>query len=52
MVHCYGLVCQASYDYLGRGLDTNDRIVITELTSGRHQGWLRESVWDWVNARL
>lgn len=33
-------------------LDDNDRIFITKLNSGGHQGWLAKDVWDWINARL
>jgi len=33
-------------------LDKNDRIFVTKLVSGNHQGWLSQSVWDWINARL
>jgi hypothetical protein len=33
-------------------LDKNDRLVVTKLTSGDHQGWLAQDVWDWINARL
>lgn len=33
-------------------LDNNDRLVVTRLVSGQHQGWLDPSVWKWINARL
>lgn len=33
-------------------LDTNDRLFVTKLVSGNHQGWLAKNVWDWINARL
>lgn len=33
-------------------MDSNDKIIVTQLQSGRHQGWLSQSVWDWINARL
>lgn len=33
-------------------LDGNDRLFISKLTSGNHQGWLSKQVWDWINARL
>ena len=33
-------------------LDDNDRIIVTKLVSGNHQGWLDKTVWDWINARL
>lgn len=33
-------------------LDGNDRLFISKLHSGNHQGWLSKQVWDWINARL
>jgi hypothetical protein len=33
-------------------LDNNDRLFVTKLVSGQHQGWLSKGVWDWINARL
>ena len=39
-------------DDLRRNLDDNDRIVVTKLVSGNHQGWLAEEAWDWISARL
>ena len=33
-------------------LDDNDRLFVTKLTGGGHQGWLAKTVWDWINARL
>jgi len=33
-------------------LDDNDRLFVSKLTSGNHQGWLSKQVWDWINARL
>ena len=33
-------------------LDGNDRLVVTKLVTGQHQGWLDKSIWDWINARL
>lgn len=33
-------------------MDSNDRIIVTQLESGKHQGWLSENVWDWINTRL
>ena len=33
-------------------LDTNDRIFVSQVTNGNHQGWLDKQVWDWINARL
>lgn len=36
---------------LRKKLDDNDRIIVTKLVSGNHQGWLDEKVWEWINAR-
>ena len=33
-------------------LDKNDRLFVSRLTSGTHQGWLSQQVWDWINARI
>ena len=33
-------------------LDSNDRLFVTKLISGNHQGWLAKDVWEWINARL
>ena len=38
--------------YLRQKLDANDRLFVTRLISGEHQGWLTKSVWDWINQRL
>ncbi|MFZ3023121.1 MULTISPECIES: hypothetical protein [Pseudomonadaceae] len=32
-------------------LDANDRIFVSQVTNGNHQGWLDKQVWDWINAR-
>lgn len=37
---------------LRKKLDDNDRIIVTKLISGGHQGWLSQAVWNWINARL
>jgi hypothetical protein len=39
-------------DDLRKKLDDNDRIIVTKLISGNHQGWLGKDVWEWINARL
>jgi hypothetical protein len=39
-------------DTLRKRLDDNDRLVVTKLVSGSHQGWLSKTTWDWINARL
>ncbi len=33
-------------------IDDNDRLLVTQLVTGQHQGWLSKSVWEWINARL
>lgn len=38
--------------YLRQKLDTNDRLFVSQLNRGGHQGWLSKNVWDWINARL
>jgi len=39
-------------DFLRKKMDSNDRLFITKLVSGNHQGWLSKDVWDWINARI
>jgi hypothetical protein len=39
-------------DDLRKKLDSNDRIIVTKLVAGNHQGWLDKTVWDWIDARL
>lgn len=38
--------------YLRQKLDENDRLVVTQLVRGGHQGWLAKDVWDWINQHL
>lgn len=38
-------------DDLRERLDSNDRIIVLSMT-GDHQGWLSQSVWDWINKHL
>jgi len=33
-------------------MNDSDRLVVTKLVSGQHQGWLDADVWAWINARL
>jgi hypothetical protein len=42
---------QVSAD-LEKKLDDNDRLVVTKLVPGTHQGRLLGPVWDWINARI
>lgn len=39
-------------DDLRLKLDLNDRIFVTKVNNGEHQGWLSKNVWEWINARL
>ena len=39
-------------DHLRQKLDDNDRLFVTKLDRGNHQGWLSKSTWEWINARL
>ena len=34
--------------YLRQKLDNNDRLFISKLNSGQHQGWLNKDVWEWI----
>jgi hypothetical protein len=38
--------------FLRQKLDNNDRLFVSKLRSGEHQGWLAQNVWDWINKRL
>lgn len=38
--------------FLRQKLDTNDRLFISKLSSGQHQGWLDTATWAWIKARL
>lgn len=42
---------QVSSDLRGY-MDGNDKLIVTKLNRGEHQGWLAKTVWDWINARL
>ena len=33
-------------------IDSTDRLIVTQLHQGTHQGWLHKDVWAWINARL
>lgn len=39
-------------DDLRQRLDDNDRLFVTTLSSGAHQGWLSKTVWEWINPKL
>ena len=38
--------------YLRQKVDDNDRLIVTKLNNGAHQGWLSKATWDWINDRL
>ncbi|MNC03952.1 hypothetical protein D3C81_831700 [compost metagenome] len=50
-LHSAATATQISDD-LRLKLDLNDRIFVTKVNAGEHQGWLSKSVWEWINARL
>jgi hypothetical protein len=37
---------------LRKNLDNNDRLLVSKMNRGEHQGWLDRATWDWINARL
>lgn len=37
--------------FLRQKLDDNDRLFISKVNSGQRDGWLSQTVWDWINAR-
>ncbi|MFG6515716.1 hypothetical protein ACGYKD_18130 [Sulfitobacter sp. TB366] len=37
---------------LRRKMDDNDRLLVSQMNTGEHQGWLSKKTWDWINARL
>ncbi|PPT97600.1 hypothetical protein XaraCFBP7407_06230 [Xanthomonas arboricola pv. arracaciae] len=50
-VESAGTAEQMSADLLSK-LDKNDRLFVTQVLPGQHQGWLNQEVWNWINARL
>lgn len=38
--------------FLRQKMDGNDRLFVSKLNRGEHQGWLSKVAWDWINARL
>jgi len=38
--------------FLQQKLDKDDRLFISRLNRGEHQGWLSKTTWDWINAHL
>jgi hypothetical protein len=38
--------------HLRQKLDDNDRLFVSKVSSGSHQGWLSKTTWDWINSRL
>jgi len=39
-------------DFLRKKMDDNDKLLVSKMNKGYHQGWLAKSVWEWINARL
>lgn len=37
---------------LRQKLDSNDRIIVSKMKLGEHQGWLSKDTWAWINQRL
>lgn len=33
-------------------MSNDDRLIVTKLVTGQHQGWLAPDVWDWINRRI
>ncbi|QND70011.1 hypothetical protein [Tardiphaga robiniae] len=33
-------------------LGGHDRLIVTKLESGQHQGWLDPATWAWINPKL
>lgn len=38
--------------FLRQKLDTNDRLLVSKMNTGQHQGWLAKDTWEWIDARL
>lgn len=38
--------------FLRQKMDSNDRVFVSKLRIGEHQGWLTQNVWDWINKRM
>ena len=33
-------------------LDTNDLLLVIDVTGDAHQGWLPQQAWDWINQHM
>lgn len=33
-------------------MDGNDRLFVTRLHQGEHQGWMNPKIWEWINSNL
>ncbi|HEY0980144.1 MAG TPA: hypothetical protein VGE18_01900 [Candidatus Paceibacterota bacterium] len=40
------------YEHLRHYIDVNDRLVITKMNKGEHQGWMHKDIWIWINSRI
>ena len=38
--------------FLRQKMDANDRLLVTKLRKGDHQGWLGRKIWNWISSRL
>lgn len=38
--------------FLRQKLDNNDRLIVSRMRAGEHQGWLDADVWKWINSKL
>jgi hypothetical protein len=38
--------------YLRQKMDANDRLLVSKMNAGQHQGWLSKDTWDWINKHL
>jgi hypothetical protein len=39
-------------NHLKAHIDASDRLIVTQLQQGTHQGWLHKDVWAWIDERL
>lgn len=40
------------YQDLMSKLDKNDRLFVSLMASGTHQGWLSQQTWNWIDAHI
>ena len=39
-------------DRLRKHVDQNDHIFISKVNAGQYDGWMPQTVWDWITPRL